>query len=355
MFGVPLSRLLELRDLDASDEAAHQPAAPLSPRHSHTPDVSGMMFHVEQRRPRDDNQHRLGFAVKVVRRAGLRSHDTRRWQSRPHLRVSLAYLDRILDYLAEADIRMYRMASDLAPYITRMELPQQARQIEESEAELAATGARARALGLRLSLHPSQYVVLNTPDERVLATALRTFASHVAILDGLGLGPEHKIITHVGGLYGDRAGALARFATRYEALPEAVRARLIVENDDRLFDVADVLWLHERTGIPVVFDWLHHQALNLTALSAIDAATRALATWPAGQRPKLHFSSPACPLVPGRPVPHADDIDAADFLSFVTALPDIPYDIMLEAKRKDAALYRQRDDLAAAGLSGCFW
>jgi UV DNA damage endonuclease len=314
-----------------------------------------MMFHVEQERTTEDNRNRLGFAVKVVRRKGLRSHDTRRWQSRPHLHVSLEYLRSIFDYLEEADIRMYRMASDLAPYVTKTDLPEQARQIEESARELAEVGTRARELGLRLSLHPSQYIVLNTPDERVLDTALRTYASHAAILDGLGLGPEHKIITHVGGLYGDREGALARFVARYERLPQAVRARLIVENDDRLFDVADVLWLHARAGIPVVFDWLHHQALNLSGISAEEAATRALATWPEGQRPKLHFSSPRGTIVPGKSAPHADYIDAEDLIPFVRALPDTPYDIMLEAKMKDAALFRLRDDLSAAGLTDRFW
>lgn len=302
-----------------------------------------------------DIPNRLGFAVKVVRRAGLRSNDMRRWQSKPHLKVSIDYLHVIVDYLAESDIRMYRMASDLAPYITRDDMPEQQRQIEDSVEELEALGERVRALKLRLSMHPSQYIVLNTPEPRVLATAIRTYASHAAILDGMGLGLEHKIITHVGGRYGDPERALARFAERYEALPENVRARLIVENDDRLFGVEDVLWLHERTGIPVVYDWLHHAALNPSGISHVDAARCSLATWPADQRPKMHFSTAARALTPGKSAPHADFIDPIDFMPFVTALGAISVDIMLEAKMKDAALMQLRDDLAAAGLSDRFW
>ncbi len=301
-------------------------------------------------------RNRIGFAVKVIGREGLKSHDTRRWQSRPHLRVSLEYLDRIFDYLAETGIRMYRMASDLAPYVTKLDLPGQQHQIEESAAELARLGARARKLDLRLSLHPSQYNVLNTPDERVLDTARRTLESHTAILDGMGLGPEHKIITHVGGLYGDRETALSRFAERYELLPEPVRRRLIVENDDRLFPVEDVLWLHERTGIPIVFDWLHHIALNPSGMPPEEAARRALATWPDGEKPKIHFSSIAeSGFAPGKAAPHHDCIDASDLIPFLTALEKHDFDLMLEAKMKDLAVFRVRDDLKQAGLADCWW
>ncbi|MDQ3548995.1 MAG: UV DNA damage repair endonuclease UvsE [Chloroflexota bacterium] len=303
----------------------------------------------------EDTRNRLGFAVKVVGKPGLRSHDTRRWQSKPHLRVSLGYLDLILDYLAETDIRMYRMASDLAPYVTKADLPGQHQQIEEAADDLERVGRRANDMGLRLSIHPSQYIVLNTPDDRVLDTALRTFASQAAIMDGMGLKPEHKIITHVGGLYNNRPTALARFAERYHQLPESVQARLIVENDDRLFPVEDVLWLHERTGIPIVFDWLHHVALNPAGIDPTEAARRCLATWPEHQRPKLHFSTVVGGITPGKSAPHADFIEPGDVIPFLNGLDDREFDVMLEAKQKDLALLRLRSDLAQAGLDGRFW
>src|SRR3954471_7304587 len=100
---------------------------------------------------------RLGFAVKVLGDGGLPSHDTRRWQSGPHLRVSLERLGAILERLDAIDVRMYRMATALAPYVTHPELPQFHRQVEECGDALAATGARARELGIRLSTHPGQY------------------------------------------------------------------------------------------------------------------------------------------------------------------------------------------------------
>src|SRR5215207_1794171 len=106
--------------------------------------------------------HRLGFAVKVLADGGLPSHDTRRWQSNPHLRHSLERLRRILDYLDEHDIRMYRLATALAPYASHPELPQFHRQIQDCADELAALGELVRDREIRLSSHPGQYTVLNS-------------------------------------------------------------------------------------------------------------------------------------------------------------------------------------------------
>src|SRR3954454_21657473 len=115
---------------------------------------------------------RLGFAVKVLGEGGLPSHDTRRWQSGPHLRVSIERLHAVFDYLDRHDIRMHRMASSVAPYATHPDLPQFHRQLVECEAELAALGARANDLGIPLSFHPGQYTVLNSERPDVVDAAI---------------------------------------------------------------------------------------------------------------------------------------------------------------------------------------
>src|SRR3712207_3734683 len=104
---------------------------------------------------------RLGFPVKVLGRPAFKSNDTRRWQKNPHLKCSLEHVDRILDYLPAVKIDMYRLSSDPAPYATHPGLPQFHNMVAESDAELAAFGRKARALDIRLSFHPSQYVLLN--------------------------------------------------------------------------------------------------------------------------------------------------------------------------------------------------
>jgi len=109
---------------------------------------------------------RLGFAVKVLGEGGMPSHDSRRWQSKPHLRVSLDYVRAIFGYLKRVDLDMYRMSGSLAPYATHPDMPQFRAQVEECLDELADLGALALERGLRLSTHPGQYVVLNSKDER---------------------------------------------------------------------------------------------------------------------------------------------------------------------------------------------
>jgi UV DNA damage endonuclease len=103
---------------------------------------------------------RLGFAVKVLGGGGLPSHDSRRWQSGPHLRVSLERLRRVLEYCDAHDIRMYRMATALAPYASHPGLRGFRRQPRECAPELAEVGRLSRELDIRLSSHPGQYTVL---------------------------------------------------------------------------------------------------------------------------------------------------------------------------------------------------
>jgi UV DNA damage endonuclease len=316
--------------------------------------------------------NRLGFAVKVLARPGLKANDSRRWQSGPHLRVSLGYLNDLFDLLTETEIRMYRISSDIAPYVTHPDLPRFHGQIAECAAELAALGARARAMDLRLSMHPSQYIVLNSPDARIADAAVRDFAYHAEFLDAMGLGPEAKIVTHVGGVYGDRPAAMGRWAERYAALPEAIRHRLVLENDEISWGVPDTLTIHERTGVPLVFDILHHRTLNPGGLDPVAACRACVATWPDGEVPKIHYSSQrraprevarrsratgerSVATVAAKAGQHDDWIDPDDFVAFLRATPDLRFDAMLEAKQKDLAVLRLREAIAAAGLAGRIW
>jgi len=323
-------------------------------------------------RPLTSPPDRLGFAVKVLGKPGIKDHDARRWQNDPHLRVSVAYLHGVFDWLAEAGIRMYRMSSDVAPYVTHPDLPQFHRQIEEAADDLATLGARARALDLRLSFHPSQYIVLNSPDELIADASIRDFVAQTALLDALGACPEAKVVTHVGGVYGERAAAIDRWVRRYDALPAAVRRRLVLENDEISYPVVDTIAIHERTGVPLVFDILHHRVNDPSGMPAADACRRCLATWPPGQTPKVHYSSQRTAMreVPrrnrtthvrtattqaARPGQHDDWIDPDDFITFLAATAPERFDIMLEAKQKDLAVLRLRDAIAAAVLAHRIW
>lgn len=309
------------------------------------------------------NAMRLGFPVKVLSLPDVKSNDTRRWANSPHLKVSLEYLDAIFDFLAEHRIGMYRMSSDLAPYATHPDMPQFHGMVRESRAELAAIGAKARALDIRLSFHPSQYIILNSPDRDLVDRSIRDVALQAEMLDLMGMGPECVVVIHVGGTYGDREASNRRWVETWEErLPEPVKRRLVLEHDDMRFSAGDTLWIHEHTGVPLVFDHQHFWCLNPEKLDLRKTLARMLATWPAGVRPKAHFSSPRTELREARrrnsktgkvavsrlaPVwtGHADFCHPFEFISFMRLAEGLEFDVMLEAKAKDLALIRLRLDL----------
>src|SRR3954447_6616716 len=304
---------------------------------------------------------RLGFAVKVLGAGGLPSHDTRRWQSSPHLSVSLDRLEAILDYLEDNAIGFYRMATGLAPYASHPDLAQFRDQPRECAERLAELRAPANAEGLRLSTPPGQYTVLNSEDERVAALAVDELEVQAEILDGMGLGPEAVVVLHVGGAAGGIDAARDRFVRGFDKLSEAARDRLVVENDDRAFGLADVLPLAERIGRPVVWDVLHHHCHDPERIPDAEALALAAATWPDGVRPKVHFSSPRTAVEPSKKkrgavvLPplraHADLVDPIAFEHFMlSTVAGVDVDVMLEAKAKDLALLRLREQLAARGI-----
>ena len=142
---------------------------------------------------------RLGFPVKVIGRDDLKSNDARRSVSNPHLKVSLGYLDAVLDHLDRIDVRMYRMSSDIAPYATHPDMPQFHGMVRESAAELAAFGEKAKRLGIRLSFHPSQFIVLNSPDPKLVDKSIADLVSQAEMLDLMDQPPEAVLVVHVGG------------------------------------------------------------------------------------------------------------------------------------------------------------
>jgi UV DNA damage endonuclease len=306
---------------------------------------------------------RLGFAVKVLGDGALPSHDTRRWQSGPHLSGSLGHLEAILRYLDRTDIRMYRFSSALAPYATHPDLPRFHGQVAECEKQLARVGDLARALGIRLSSHPGQYTVLNSERDDVRAAAMADLELQAAILDAMGLDAEAVVVVHIGGAAGGVGAGLERFLAGYEKLTQAARERLVVENDDRSFDLSAVLSIHEQTGTQVVWDALHHRCHNPHGIPEAEALARALDTWPPAVTPKIHYSSPRLDIDirrsrEGRRVreriiipplrAHADLIDPLAFEAFLRQLgPGRQFDIMLEAKAKDVALIELRRHLRA--------
>ncbi len=306
---------------------------------------------------------RLGFPVKVMGKPGLKSNDTRRWQQGPHLRVSLGYLCDIFAYLREHRMHMYRMSSDIAPYQTHPDMPQFHGMIRECRDDLALVGRIAKAQDLRLSFHPSQYIVLNSENEDLTRRSIADLESQAEILDGMECGPEAVLVIHVGGAYGDRPTSCARWCATWRRLSERVRRRLVLENDDLRFSAADVLSIHERTGVRLIFDYQHHWCFNPEGLPLVPTLERFLKTWPEGVRPKMHFSCARTEmreikrksrktglmetvLQPPVWTGHSDFNNPFETIQFLRSIRHLDTDIMLESKAKDLSLLRLRADIS---------
>ena len=245
---------------------------------------------------------------------------------------NLEALEKMVDYNIANDIRLYRISSDLIPFgsspVNALDWP------EIHKEAFDRIGAKIRNSGMRVSLHPGQYTVLNSPTEDVVERAIEDLIYHDKILTALGTDKKNKIVLHVGGIYGDKEAALDRFADNFQRLPETVQNRLIIENDDRLYNIEEVLGLANRLQFPAVYDNLHH-AINPPPSGGNDQywIAEAKKTWKeADGNQKIHYSQQAPSKRSGA---HTDTIQLDTFLKFYNQLDDSTIDIMLEVKDKN--------------------
>jgi UV DNA damage endonuclease len=294
---------------------------------------------------------RLGFVASVLSE-NLSTSRTCRLRNATDERIreliveNLAALDEVTSFLERQRILLYRISSNLIPYASHR--VNNVRWWDDYAGSLGRIGARLRALGVRVSTHPGQYTVLNSPQRPIVSAAVSELLYQARLLDALGADTSCKIVVHIGGLYAaSERLAMDRFIATAKALPEQVRRRLVVENDDRLFDADEVLEVGRAAGIPVVFDWLHHQA-NPCQRAVVDVLLEIFQTWTAVDGPpKVHLSSQAKRAPAGA---HAAFIDVRDVIAFLHVAPPVPFDCMLEAKEKDRALLKLREELKVHGI-----
>jgi UV DNA damage endonuclease len=240
------------------------------------------------------------------------------------------------------DIGAFRINSQILPLGTHPVSGYDLDRIDRGgEARLAflEAAALAKRLDVRLSFHPDQFVVLNSERDAVVESSVREVEFQAAIAELVG---ADVIVLHGGGGAGGMEAALARLARTVDRLSGRARARLALENDDRMFAPADLLPLCERLGIPFVYD-VHHHRCRGDGLSVNEATTRAVASW-RGREPYFHLSSPREGWPTGNPRPHADYIDPVDVPA---AWLSMPLTVDIEAKAKERAVLALMAQLSA--------
>ena len=236
----------------------------------------------------------------------------------------------------------FRVSSPLLPLYTHPEVGYRLGELPDAR-EITSTLRSVKALKekhqLRLSFHPDQFTLLSSPRPEVTAASLKELDYQVMLAE---LIDAEVINIHGGGVYGDKQSALSRLVKEISALPEPIRSRLTLENDDRSYTVEDLLPVCEQLDIPLVYD-VHHHRCNPDGLTVAAATEACMRSWRRlGREPYFHLSSPKHGWN-GKPGPHADFIDIADFPAEWQGLEAT---IDVEAKAKELALLKLKKELS---------
>jgi UV DNA damage endonuclease len=245
---------------------------------------------------------------------------------------NLNCLEQVLEYNIKNGIFFFRIGSDLVPFASHPVL--KIDWAKHFKKRFQQIGYYIKKHKIRISMHPDQFVLLNSPRKIVVKRSVKELEYHCRVLDLMELDTTAKIQIHIGGIYGNKEKSLERFVTEYEALPTPIKERLVIENDHIAYSLRDCLAIHKRVGIPVLFDTFHHQCLN-NRESVYEAIRLAQKTWQkkdgllmvdySSQQPRMKRGT------------HAEHINIRHFQRFIAATiaKGLDFDIMLEIKDKE--------------------
>lgn len=243
---------------------------------------------------------------------------------------NLKCLQKIIKFNVDNGLLFFRMSSDLIPFASHPICICNWQDIFKDS--FRDIGSVIQRYDMRISMHPDQFIVLNSPRHDVLKRSIAELEYHADILDKMGLDDSAKIQLHVGGVYSDKNASIKRFIETFERLPGKVTRRLVIENDERSYSVSDCLKIHDSLGIPILFDVFHH-SLKVSNMSISEALIQVSKTWKKKEgNPMVDYSSPHPYKQFGS---HAETIDKTDFLRFIEDSKPFDVDIMLEIKDKE--------------------
>jgi UV DNA damage endonuclease len=237
----------------------------------------------------------------------------------------------IVRWNAEREVELFRIGHTLIPFASHPAFPYD--WVEEHGDDLRELGAIARSLGVRLSMHPGQFINPGSPNPETARRSIEELRYVTRIFDLLG-GEDAVVVLHLGGAFDDKPAAIARFVEAMRPEKEMLRY-LALENDERIWTIEEICTAASALSIPAVLDTFHH-SINPGDLSLGEALDLALPSWEGrGVRPKVHVSSQDPTKRPGA---HAATIRPEDWARFLEALGGRETDVMVEAKGKDQAL-----------------
>jgi UV DNA damage endonuclease len=248
----------------------------------------------------------------------------------------------IIKWNNENGFDFFRITSNLFPWCSEYKLSDMP-DYDEIKSILSNVGKYVKDNNMRITSHPGPFNVLTSPHEHVVENCIKDLSIHGEVFDMMNLSrtPYNKINIHIGGVYGDKVSAMERFCTNFHRLPDSVKTRLTVENDDKasMYSVVDLYeGVYCKIGIPIVFDY-HHHRFNTGGLTEEDALEVAISTW-GDIVPVVHYSE-------SRNIEQEDDkIRPQAHSDYVRDYIDTygnRVDIMVEAKHKELAVLKYKE------------
>jgi len=243
---------------------------------------------------------------------------------------NLDCLVKMLRFNYRNNILFFRITSDLVPFASHpiCQFDWQ----ESFKTKFKEIGNLIKNYGIRISMHPDQFTLLNSLDNMVFENSLKELIYHSQVLDLMELDTSAKIQIHVGGVYGNKEKSIKRFEDRFEKLDEVIKRRLVIENDDKLYNLKNCLKINTETGVPVLFDVFHHEVNNSgeTIKEAFKLFTK---TWKEKDGiPMVDYSSHRIDDLKRK---HAESINLKHFKDFLEETKTFDFDVMLEIKDKE--------------------
>jgi len=251
--------------------------------------------------------------------------------------LNVVDLIKIIQWNEDNGINFFRLSSNIFPWASEYSIRDLTHYLRIKHL-LEGVGNLTKKYDHRITFHPGPFNVLVSPNEKVVQNTIKDLSTHGEIFDLMGLSrtPYNKINIHCNGVYGDKISAMDRFCKNFELLPDSVKTRLTVENDDKasMYSVKDLMYIHERIGIPIVFDYHHHKFCT-GGLTEQEALEMAISTWPKDITPVVHYSESKSLHE------NNDKIKPQAHSDLINKMPNTfgyDVDVMVEAKSKELSI-----------------
>ena len=248
------------------------------------------------------------------------------------INYNLTTLIEILEFNIDNNLMFFRISSDIIPFASHAICKFDWKNYFQSD--FIKIGQLIKKHNIRISMHPDQFVLINAKNQDIVAKSIKELEYHTDLLDLMELDYSAKVQIHIGGIYGDKEKSKQQFIANYKnLLTEEIKKRLVIENDDHLYNLKDCIEVYEYTKIPIIFDVFHHICFN-SNLSVNDALQRASSTWNHNKDGimMIDYSNQEPNQRKGK---HSKALDIKEFENFILSVYNCDFDVMLELKDKE--------------------